>query len=464
MTARMTKWWTLGAAGLVLGVLVSPPGASADAEAKIRAMEEELASMKAQVEAIKTEQVKSQEETENQTSVLAEALEGLKEAITIPEEIKLESRYGMAPAASKVYGKKQGLSIGGYGEAVYRQPVENTDGRQARTDMQRMILYVGYKFNDWIVLNTELEFEHSTTGSTESSKGGSVSVEFATLDFFFDEMINARAGLLLVPMGIINEIHEPVSFFGVDRPEVDKRIIPTTWRENGAGIFGEFGDMVDYRMYAINTLNAVGFSAKGLRGGRQKGGRALAENWGFVGRVDVEPLNGLLFGTSVFTGNNGQNQDVDSVEIPDSRVTIWEIHGQWTWKQLEIRSELAMSWLDGAAQLTEALRETGDIGEEEVIAEEMLGMYAEVGYDVMPFVLAETDQQLLPFVRYEYINTQMSVPEGYAANNKYQDRIWTIGLNYKPIPEVVLKVDYRNFNPVSGDSYADVNFGVGFIF
>jgi hypothetical protein len=265
-------------------------------------------------------------------------------------------------------------------------------------------------------------------------------------------------------MGIINEIHEPVSFFGVDRPEVDKRIIPTTWRENGAGIFGEFGDLIDYRIYAIGSLNGAGFSAKGFRGGRQKGSKALAENWAFVGRTDLKPLGGLILGTSVFTGNTGQNQVMDSVDLPDARATIWEIHAQYVWRQLELRSELAMSWLGDSAELTDALREIGEIGADDVVAKEMLGMYAEVGYDVMPFMLSDTDQQLLPFFRYEYVNTQMEVADGYTANNKYQDRIWTVGLNYKPIPQVVLKIDYRNFNPVSGDSYADVNFGIGFIF
>jgi hypothetical protein len=445
-----------------MAILFAPRTAGADVDQQIRALETQLGEMKAQIAELKqaeADQKALQEKTEHETSVLADTVEVLKNAVTIPEEMKLESRYGLAPAASKVYGKEHGLSIGGYGEAVYRQPVKNTDGRVARSDMQRLILYLGYKFNDWIVLNTEIEFEHAST-----SKSGSASVEFAYLDFFLHENLNARAGLLLMPMGIINEIHEPVSFFGVDRPEVDKRIIPTTWRENGAGIFGEFRDLVDYRIYAIGSLNGAGFSARGFRGGRQKGSKALAGNWAFVGRADVKPTGGLMLGTSVFTGNTGQNQVIDSVALPDARATIWEIHAQYIWRQLELRSELAMSWLGDSAQLTEALREIGEIGENDVVAKEMLGMYAEVGYDVMPLVLANTDQQLMPFCRYEYVNTQLKVADGYNANNKYQDRIWAIGLNYKPIPQVVLKVDYRNFNPVSGDAYADVNFGIGFIF
>lgn len=453
---------------VIAGLLGMAPGmAWADVDQKVLDLEKKLGKMEEQVKELKAEQAtdkSNQEENQNATRVLAEAVDGLKNAFTIPEEIELESRYGLAPAAAKVYGKESGLSIGGYGEAVFRQPLKGSGKKLARTDFQRLIMYLGYKFNDWIVLNTEIEFEHGSTSQTKSSSGGSVSVEFAYLDFFFHETINARVGMLLMPMGIINEIHEPVSFFGVDRPEVDQRIIPTTWRENGAGIFGEFGDMVDYRVYAINSLNGLGFDAKGFRGGRQKGGKALAENWAFVGRVDVEPVNGLLLGSSIFTGNTGQNQIIDNVALPESRATIWEIHGQWIWRQLEIRSELAMSWLGQAGQLTNALQEVEEIGSNEAVASQMLGLYGEVGYDLMPYLLTDTDQQLLPFFRYEYVNTQFAMPSGYQANGAYEEDIFTVGVNYKPISQVVLKLDYRNFDPKTGSSSDYVNVGVGFIF
>ncbi|MEO2167728.1 MAG: hypothetical protein ABGY42_06330, partial [bacterium] len=290
--------WKMLLAVASTAMVLAPQVALAGTDQRIRDLETQLSEMQKQVTELKqagTAQKAAQDKTEHETSVLADTVEVLKNAVTIPEEIELTSHYGFAPAASKVYTKDQGLSIGGYGEVVYRQPVKNTEGRVARSDMERLVLYLGYKFNDWIVLNTEIEFEHAST-----SKGGSASVEFAYLDFFLHANINARAGLLLMPMGIINEIHEPVSFFGVDRPEVDKRIIPTTWRENGAGIFGEFGDLIDYRIYAIGSLNGAGFSAKGFRGGRQKGSKALAENWAFVGRTDLKPLGGLILGTSIF--------------------------------------------------------------------------------------------------------------------------------------------------------------------
>src|SRR5690606_5504586 len=118
----------------------------------------------------------------------------------------------------------------------------------------------------------EIEFEHASTG-----QGGEVSVEFAYLDYLATPHLGVRAGMVLVPMGFVNELHEPTTFLGTTRPLTESTIIPTTWRENGAGVFGDIGDF-SYRAYVINGLDAVGggssraggFSAAGLRGGRQK--------------------------------------------------------------------------------------------------------------------------------------------------------------------------------------------------
>src|SRR5262249_35202899 len=143
------------------------------------------------------------------------------------------------PAASKVYGLNRGLSIGGYGETNFKVVTSNKDGQSNRFDYARFVLYVGYKFNDWIVLNSEIEFEHATTEETVSSDPGSVNVEFATIDFLLNPMANARGGLILVPMGFLNEMHEPPFYFGNTRPPVETQMIPSTWSANGFGLYGE---------------------------------------------------------------------------------------------------------------------------------------------------------------------------------------------------------------------------------
>jgi len=485
---KLRKTSSLLALGLALGVVpIAPPSAlAASTEERIRLLEQQLKMMQGELETLreeaareKAEAERARKEQENKTNVVAETVDELKSAMTIPEEIELEGQYGLAPAASKVYKRDRGLSIGGYGEIVFRKPTTDrvrTDGGvtvdQTRSDAQRLILYTGYKFNDWIIFNSEVEFEHGTTEPTVTEgSGGEVSIEFAYLDFLLSEYANVRAGLVLAPMGIINEVHEPIGFFGVDRPLVDRTIIPTTWREVGGGLFGNLLPSLTYRMYAYNGLNAVGFSPAGFRGGRQNGTEALANDWAFIGRTDYEPVSDLLLGTSVYAGNSGQGQSIESdsgsqVRIPSSLTTIWEAHGQWRWRGLEARAMLAMSWLRDAGQLTTALREIGELDDDETIANQMLGLYAEVGYDILPWILPDTGQQLLPFFRYEYNNTQLHVPSGpsFMADGEFQDRIWTIGLNWKPIPQVVLKADYRDWNPVTGTKADTVDLGVGFIF
>jgi hypothetical protein len=469
-----------------LGPMASEPARAASTDERIQLLENQLLQMQRELQTLREEAArekaaaeKARQAQENQSDVLAEAVDALKSSLTIPEEMELEGQYGLAPGASKVYRRDTGLSIGGYGELVFRKPTTDrvrTAGGvavdQTRSDAQRLILYTGYKFNDWIIFNSEIEFEHGTTAPTVTQgSGGSVSVELAYVDLLLAEWANLRTGLVLAPMGIINEIHEPIGFFGVDRPLVDQTIIPTTWREMGFGLFGDILPNLSYRAYAYNGLNAAGFSPKGFRGGRQKASKSLSNDWAFIGRIDYEPLDDLVFGTSIYTGNSGQGQvfegdGEDSIPLPSARTTIFEAHGQWRWQGIEARAMVATSWLADAGDLTLALRDAGRLASDQTLARQMLGLYAEVGYDILPWIFPDTGQQFLPFVRFEYNNTQYRVPTGptFAADGTYQDRIWTFGINYKPIPQVVFKADYRDWNPVTGVKADTIDVGLGFVF
>jgi hypothetical protein len=104
---------------------------------------------------------------------------------------------------------------------------------------------------------------------------------------------------MLVPMGFINELHEPPFYHGNRRPPVETQILPSTWRANGAGIFGELLPGLEYRTYGITSLNAKGFRADGIRGGRQSGNREFADDWSWVARLDYTPLPGGLIGGSL---------------------------------------------------------------------------------------------------------------------------------------------------------------------
>jgi len=194
---------------------------------------------------------------ERRLDTLSRELESQKTGTAAPVAGET-GHFGMAPAASKVYGTRGGLSIGGYGEMLYENfasKLQNgTYSPKANTvDFVRQILYVGYKFDERIVFNTEIEFEHAKTAT---GSAGEVAVEFAYLDFLINPAFNIRAGMVLVPLGFVNELHEPPTYLGARRPGVEGSIIPPTWRENGAGIHGELPAHFTYRAYLLNGLDA----------------------------------------------------------------------------------------------------------------------------------------------------------------------------------------------------------------
>jgi len=399
-------------------------------------------------------------ELEKAVDVLASELSKALADEAVPEE-RLESVWGLGPAASKVYRKDQGLSIGGYGEYRVTDYVGGgSDGLDTVADALRAVLYVGYKFSDKWVVNSEIEFEH---GSTEDD--GAVSVEFLTLDWQFSENHGLRSGLLLAPMGFINEIHEPTFFYGVDRPEVERRIIPTTWREVGGGFFGQFaGGRISYRAYGINGFDAQGFSVSGLRGGRQNGSEAVANQWAFVARTDVQIVDGLETGGSFYVGPSGQKQtDPDTtLPIPNTLTTLYELHVEYKAYGLSLRGLFTQAFLHDTGELNVALGNSNAALDN--VASRMLGAYGEVAYDVLPLLWKSTRASVEPYFRYERVDTQNRMSPTDVANLNYVRDIYQVGLQIKPIPNVVFKIDYRNFKPKAGEIANQVQFGAGYVF
>ena len=360
-------------------------------------------------------------EQDRKIGVLAQEVERIKSQLVLPESKQYKSLYGLGPAASKVYQVERGLSIGGYGEYNYQKFVSDQNGRDDQFDALRFVLYTGYKFNDWILFNSEVEFEHAVIGEdTITSDGGEIALEFMSLDFLLWEPFNVRAGLLLVPMGFVNEIHEPPFFYGVFRPEAERRIIPTTWREGGVGFFGTLAPGLDYRAYLMNGLNAEGFESSGIREARQSGDRALAEDLAGVVRLDYVPLAGTKLGGSFWVGDSGQNQSYAG-QKPGVFTAIWEAHAQVEYRGVWFRTLGAFVSIDDAAALSQALQDT--------IANNMFGFYVETAYDVLPLLLPETTQSLAPFFRYEIVDTQDDVPRGYVRVPGSDMQIYQVGLS-----------------------------------
>ena len=414
---------------------------------------------------------------EEKVDVLTDELSRTREEIGVPEEKPLESTWGLGPAASKVYGVTKGLSIGGYAEALYSDVVHNTAGNSDSFDFVRAVLYTGYKFTDWLVFNAEFEFEHASTSSTgagNSASGGSVSVEFATLDFLIRDELNLRGGIVLVPMGFLNEMHEPPFFYGNLRPEVESRIIPTTFRENGVGAFGRVADVLEYKLYAITSLNGAGFGDAGLRGGRQRGNRALGEDWSFVGALDLEPIPELRLGGSVMVGEIDQDQRLAqvsppnppglSVELPNSLLTLWELHAQLQTHGFHARALFAMAHVEDARRLSNALVLSGDNPVGEGVAQQMLGFYGEVAYELLQWFAPDSGWTLEPFFRFEHVDTQNRMPSGFASDRNKRFQVYTTGISLKPIPNVVLKLDYRNLRAQRGKPGDEINVGFGVVF
>ncbi len=423
---------------------------------------EALQQTKSLPEEIPTKSPNSEVKTlERKTDILSQEVEKLRTNLSIPEEAQYKSAYGLGPAASKVYQVGKGLSIGGYGEANYQGIVSDKGGRNAdgtlktpdNADLERFVLYAGYKFTDKILFNSELEFEHGTTGRN----GGTVSVEFAALDFFIDPIANVRAGMVLTPMGFINQIHEPPFYFGNNRPEVERVIIPSTWRELGVGLFGQITPELTYTTYVMNGMDASAFTSGGIRNGRQSGAQAQAESFGYVGRLDYTPsyLTGVTIGGSAYVGESGQNKLYANKNV-DVLTQLYEGHVQWKYRGLEMRALGSWGSVGDADVLSTAKKQA--------IGSENYGFYTEVGYDILPHIISNTDQYLAPFFRYEQYDTLAKVPVGYADNENLDRQIYQVGLQYKPIPNVVIKADYRNFVAKKGIVADDFNLGFGFIF
>ena len=317
-----------------------------------------------------------------------------------------ESKYGLGPAASKVYSKEQGLSIGGYGEGRYR------DDSADDFDWYRHVMYFGYKFDEHWVLNTEVELEHVDE----------VFVEFAYLDYLgLTENMNLRVGLMLNPMGIINEYHEPTTYLAANRSQTESVIIPSTWRENGVGVFGESGGF-DYKLYLMTGLNGAGFADDSLRGGRQKGAKALAEDFAMVASANYVDIPGVRIGASMYSGDSGQNQG-----LGDMSTDIMELHAEYKSGPWWARAMMADAHVSD--------RDVGDIN--------LTGTYYELGYNVM----SGGDSALYPFVRVEEVEASDGSTSDYT----------TFGLHYRPIDQICFKLD-------KCDETDTTSFVIGYVF
>ena len=150
--------------------------------------------------------------------------------------------------------------------------------------------------------------------------------------------------------------------------------------------------------------------------------------------------------------------------IPDTHTTIWEAHAEYRSHGAQVRVLYTEAYLDEAGALSRDLQDAQEIGSNEAIGRRMRGVYGEVAYDVLPLLFPYTQMSLSPFYRYSWLDTQDKVSSGLDADGQNQLRIHTVGLQFAPVPNVVLKANYRNFDPVSGDKPDEFELGFGLVF
>ncbi len=380
-----------------------------------------------------------------------------KEYQTLLKELAKIHTSGVA-VADVPHAADSKFSFGGYGE-IHWNGIEGEGNDYA--DIHRFVLYMGYHFNDWISLHSETEIEHAYV----KGGNGEVAIEQLALDFYLTDTWNIRAGRILLPFGITNSIHEPPTFNGVERPDVEKNIIPSTWFAEGAGLFGSFGESFEYQAFIVNGLDASGFAAKdGIRGGRMKE-RPGIYNPAFIGRLDYLPssLLGVLkspkLGVSFYDGGaNNQNKGGDNDLDVEVKMVDFDIQGKVG--PLNVKALYVLGMIEGASKLADPANDP--------IANEISGYYGEASMDIMPSTMKSgklEDSKLNLFARYEAMNTHAEMPEGVVAMDKYDRSTITTGLTFLPIPNLAVKADYQVFSDAADtDFLAKVNFGIGWMF
>lgn len=392
------------------------------------------------------------------------AISGLYSIAQTMEE-KTQSEPNLA---DKLLNSDNKLTIGGYGEVHYNQALENGVSKNGTLDVHRMVLMVGYNFNSKVQFISEFEFEHVTE----------VYVEQAFIQYKLNSWINLRGGLMLIPMGIINEYHEPTTFNGVERPFIDTKISPSTWREIGIGISGNvLPASMKYQLYIVNGFNGYDGTAKlngsnGFRNGRQKGAESYISSPNLTGKIEYYGIKGLNIGLSGYFGktqsklyNGLDKEDAVSLASADSSVVglaMIGIDGRYSVKGFTLKGQYYVNSISNSLEYNYFT--SSDAGKPNDLGSAMNGMYFEAGYDVLRFI-TKTDMNLIPFVRFESYNTQSAVEATIIQNHANKVTAITTGLTLKLTKGAVVKTDFQFIKPGDKTNYSKVfNAGIGIMF
>ena len=391
--------------------------------------------------------------------------------------------------------------LGGYGEAVAAFKDYKTDRmrnasmgatheRRNTIAIPRFVIAGDYKFNRHWNLGVEIEFEAGGTGTaieieegenqfeyeTEVEKGGEVALEQFHITYHLNQYFNARVGHMIVPVGLTNAHHEPISFFGTVRPEGESTIIPNTWHETGIGFFGQFGKRwasFDWEAQIVAGLNVNGFQRKTwVAGGKQ--GLFEVDNFtspAYVFRLNYRGIPGLRLGASVYYCNDcTSNADPSKVSGYNftAPLVIWSVDAQYVnrWviaRANVLRGHLSNSYKVGVANNL-SLGKNTPYSRMTPVGEVAVSYGGEAGLRLKGFVHSSKMPDIIPFVRYEYYNPQEKVEAPELPDPRFRVSMWTAGINYRPLPYLVVKADYTT-RRIGGGAYNSENeFALGVAF
>jgi len=364
------------------------------------------------------------EETDKLRQIIAEQQKVLKSLEKRLDETdqKLNATAEYIEVAEKEESVFSNTSIGGYGELHYNN-YENSD---AKIDFHRFVLFFGHEFSDSIRFFSEFELEHSIAGD---GKAGEVELEQAYVEIDINDATSSKVGLFLIPVGIINETHEPPAFYGVERNGVEKNIIPATWWEAG----------VAFNYKPTGGLSIDGAATSGLfvgddykiRGGRQKVAKAKAENLAYTGRIKYTAINGLELATTV----QYQTDIKQGTASEKADATLLEAHAIYQINNFTVRA-LYARW---------------DINGDEAKAlgrDKQMGWYVEPSYAV--------NKKIGVFARYAEYDNNAGDSDSTAVEST------SVGVNYYLHENVVLKADYENLGGAKDSKGFNLGFGYQF--
>lgn len=359
-----------------------------------------------------------------------------------------------AMTATPASAMSQDTVLTGYGEVNYNHPVRNASGSQ--TDVRRAVIGFQHRFDEKTKLVSEFEWEHAIASAEDK---GEAEVEQLYVEREFAGGLRAKAGLFLMPVGLLNQNHEPTAYYGVERNFVETRIIPTTWREAGVGLTGEFGEGFTWDAGLTTGFDLTKWDPASDEGREsplgsihQEGQLAKSRDLALHGALNWRGYPGLLVGGSVFTGKAGHA--TAGFPAQGARVTLWDLHTRYTpgaW-------DLSALWAYGRITDTNALNATF-VGNPTLVPSSFAGWYLQAAYKLWQ----KNDFTLSPFARFESFNTARSysaLPAGLGIPSAGYERVATVGANLLVGQGVVLKADYQKFR--DDKSQDRVNLGVGF--